>query len=96
MTTYYDGEDSIHHWFGLSYSAYLVLPRSLIQSMPEDWQKRMVACLREAGDAFEYLHIDDRYEVRIRDDNGRYKSDPYAPYRHNYYKPKLHQSQRHE
>ncbi|EFC79182.1 hypothetical protein FrEUN1fDRAFT_7713, partial [Parafrankia sp. EUN1f] len=34
--------DTIHTWFGLSYSNYLVLPRSLLQSMPDRWQEPFV------------------------------------------------------
>lgn len=30
----------IHGFFGLSYSNYLVLPRTLMQSMPVAWQER--------------------------------------------------------
>lgn len=46
----------VHEWFGLSYSNYAVLHRTLMQSMPLDWQDRIVACLEELDDA--YHHID--------------------------------------
>lgn len=46
----------IHEWFGLSYSNYLVLERTLLQSMSVEWQERMVACLEQLGDAF--AHVD--------------------------------------
>lgn len=42
----------IHQWFSLSYSNYLVLPRTLMQSMPGDWQARAVALLDELNEAF--------------------------------------------
>lgn len=45
----------IHTWFNLTYANYLVVPRSVLQSMPEDWQHRFVACLREMEDAFGHL-----------------------------------------
>lgn len=51
-----EGPTDIHTWFGLSYANYLVLHRTLMQSMPESWQARMITCLRELDDAF--LHID--------------------------------------
>lgn len=42
----------IDGWFSLSYSNYLVLPRSYMQSMPAAWQHRMVTCLDEMAEAF--------------------------------------------
>ncbi|MFD7922465.1 hypothetical protein ACFV3R_24975 [Streptomyces sp. NPDC059740] len=53
----------IHTWFGLSYSNYAVLPRTLLQSMPTDWQQRMVACLNELDDAFQHIPQAEAYEV---------------------------------
>lgn len=53
----------IHTWFELSYSNYLVLPRSLMQSMPVEWQQRMVACVEELRRAYEHLDHPDAYEV---------------------------------
>jgi hypothetical protein len=46
----------IHGYFGLTYANYQVLHRTLMQSMPLDWQERMVACLGELEVA--YAHID--------------------------------------
>lgn len=55
----------IDGWFELSYSSYQVVPRTLAQCMPLDWQQRMVTCLRELRQAF--LHVpavtDTEYEV---------------------------------
>jgi hypothetical protein len=53
----------IHTWFGLSYSNYQVLHRTLMQSMPVEWQERMVACLDELSDAFRHIEHADCYEV---------------------------------
>ena len=47
--------EPIHEWFELSYSNYLVIPRSVLQSMPVEWQDRFVAALEEMGKAFGYL-----------------------------------------
>ena len=49
----------IHTWFGLSYSNYLVLNRSVLQSMPESWQHDFVATL-------EVLHQQMGEEMRER------------------------------
>lgn len=55
--------EAVHGWFGLSYSNYLVLPRTLMQSMPAAWQGRIVALLEEMQAA--YAHIEHpSYEVR--------------------------------
>lgn len=53
----------IHGWFELTYSSYQVLPRVLMQSMPLDWQHRMVACLEEMRAAFEHVEKPDSYKV---------------------------------
>lgn len=45
----------VHGWFELTYSNFLVLHRSLMQSMPADWQHRMVTCLDEIRQAFDHL-----------------------------------------
>jgi hypothetical protein len=55
--------EAVHGWFELSYSNYLVLPRSLLQSMPDEWQRRFVGCLRELDEAFEHLDQPEGYQV---------------------------------
>ena len=79
----YDGRHNaaVHEWFELSYSQYLVLPRSLMQAMPIEWQERMVACLREMGAATASLEINDKYTVLLRGAKGKIVSDPYSNYR---------------
>lgn len=53
----------IHTWFNLTYANYLVLPRSVLQSMPAEWQERFTAALGELDDA--YGHLDwPAYNVR--------------------------------
>lgn len=72
--------EPIHSWFELTYSSYLVVPRSVLQSMPVEWQRRMVACLEEAREASAGLDLPTRYQVRARDSSGRFVQDPYADY----------------
>lgn len=45
----------VHTWFSLSYVNYLVLPRAVLQSMPEEWQHRFTALMGEAEQAFSHL-----------------------------------------
>lgn len=58
-----DDDEAVHQWFELSYSTYQVLPRTLMQSMPAEWQRRMVACLEELRDAFAHVEQAPGYQV---------------------------------
>ena len=49
-----DQEESIQGWFELSYAQYLTIPRSVLQSMPNEWQRRFVRCLQELDDAIDW------------------------------------------
>lgn len=53
----------IHTWFGLTYSNYLVLPRTLLQSMPDEWQARFVGALEELQQAFAHIEHPQAYKV---------------------------------
>jgi hypothetical protein len=53
----------IHGWFELTYASYQVLPRVLMQSMPVEWQHRMVACLEEMRAAFRHVEQPESYDV---------------------------------
>jgi hypothetical protein len=55
--------ESVHGYFGLSYANYLVIPRTLMQSMPDEWQNRMVRCLEELNIAFRHIEQAEAYEV---------------------------------
>ncbi|MEL7937615.1 hypothetical protein [Pseudomonas delhiensis] len=41
------GHDRLWHWFGLSRSAYAIMPRVMMHAMPDDWQGRMATLLDE-------------------------------------------------
>ena len=56
-------DKDIHTFFGLSYSNYLVLPRTLLQSMPEEWQHKFVRLLDEYQEAFAHVEQADYYTV---------------------------------
>jgi len=61
------GKD-IHSWFGLTYASYLVVPRSVLQSMPDEWQHKFVDLLDELGetDWYKKLPDDSEYKVELR------------------------------
>lgn len=54
----------IHSWFGLTYSNYLVLHRTMMQSMPVAWQERAVTLLDELDQAFAHIERTPSYIVR--------------------------------
>lgn len=56
----------IHTWFGLSYAEYLVIPRSVLQSMPENWQHRFTQLLEEMPDWESQLPKGTGYKVQLR------------------------------
>jgi len=74
-------KEIIHDYFGLSYANYLVLPRSVLQSMPDEWQEEFVELLNQIpgilGTEFE---PEGGYDVRARDEEGRFTKDPFSNY----------------
>lgn len=63
MTTHTRQPADIHTAFGLSYSNYLVLPRTLLQSMPAEWQHQFTALLDQYNDAFAHVDQAETYIV---------------------------------
>jgi hypothetical protein len=61
--------DAIHKHFGLSYANYLVLPRTLLQSMPQEWQAKFVALLKTLEEAFAHVPQADVYDVTAGKEN---------------------------
>jgi hypothetical protein len=62
-------DEAIHRHFGLSYANYLVLPRTLLQSMPDAFQARFVALLNELHEAFQHVPQAEVYDVRAGTEN---------------------------
>jgi hypothetical protein len=75
-----ESDEPIHEHFGLSYANYLMLHRTLLQSMPLSWQRKFVALLGELAEA--YAHLDDPVAFRVQpvDAGGRYARDPVPHY----------------
>lgn len=72
-----ESEDHIHEYFELSYAHYLVIPRTLLQSMPSGWQKDFVKLLEEFEDRFtrfEWLPEGTFYNVQLKDRKGKIHS----------------------
>lgn len=73
-----DEREAIHAWFNLTYANYLTLPRSVLQSMPDEWQTKFVALLEEMEQVYGGLDWPD-YIVTARS-NGRFIKDPIPHY----------------
>jgi hypothetical protein len=72
--------DPVHTWFELSYAQYLTVPRSVLQSMPLEWQIRFVQCLEELDETIDWRPKSGRYWVKLKDDHGRYVEDEFMDY----------------
>lgn len=55
--------DAVHGYFGLTYANYLVLHRTLLQSMPDEWQNRFVTLLEEYDQAFDHVDRPEAFQV---------------------------------
>ena len=77
-----DPYQPVHAWFELTYSSYLILQRSIMESMSIDWQKRMVKLLHEVEDTVDTTEIPGKFWVRARGKGNRFIEDPYSNYRH--------------
>lgn len=76
-----ENEEPIHEYFGLSYANYLVLPRSVLQSMPEDWQEKFVSLLKQIPEVIaEDFEPEGGYDVRAKDASFCFVTDSYSNY----------------
>lgn len=65
-----DGE--IHTYFELTYANYLVIPRTLLQSMPLEWQSVFVGLLQQLDAYFRHVEKPPVYAVSCRGYDGKY------------------------
>jgi hypothetical protein len=70
----------IHEWFELTYAQYLTVPRSVLQSMPDEWQEKFTKLLEELDETIDWRPKEGRYWVQLKDGKGRYVSDPLMDY----------------
>lgn len=72
--------EPVHNYFGLSYCEYAVQTRTILQSMPLEWQQRFIACLEELDAASADLSSRPyMYSVKLHQERGE-TTDPYADY----------------
>lgn len=72
-----DGEP-IHLWFELSYANYLAIPRSVLQSMPREWQRKFVLLMDELDETIDWRRSG--VTISLRDEKGRYVHDDLVDY----------------
>lgn len=65
----------IHNWFELTYAQYLTIPRSVLQSMPIEWQQRFVECLEQLDEAIDWRPKNGCYQVRLMDEVEEWDED---------------------
>lgn len=70
--------EPIHNFFGLSYANYFVIPRSVLQSMPEIWQKKFVDLVNEIDVTLE-INLP-KYSVRAINEKNKFCKCPYSDY----------------
>lgn len=89
--------EPIHAFFGLSYSSYLVFPRSILQSAPVEWQREFVELLEELRDLSEGVEFEPAggYRVQALDSRGRFIRDEFADYRRGRRRVPLREGRRH-
>lgn len=76
-------QQDIHDWFELSYAQYLTIPRSILQSMPLEWQQEFVALLERLDEAFDWRPRNAQYWVSLRELDGQdipISHDPFLDY----------------
>jgi hypothetical protein len=72
--------EPVHAWFGLTYAQYFAVSRTVLQSMPVEWQRRFIRCMHEMSDWIDWCPPGGNYYVKLRDSKGRFLQDPYADY----------------
>jgi len=77
-----NNDEDLHLWWELSYAQYLTVPRSIMQSMPEEWQKKMAKLLNELDDTYDWRPQDGRYWCVLKDSKGKFTTDPLCMYRY--------------
>ncbi|MFA5732736.1 MAG: hypothetical protein WC934_12130 [Acidithiobacillus sp.] len=71
----------INDFFGLSRANYYVCPRSVLQAMPNKWQKKFIKLVEEMENKIDCEKCIGDYSVLKRDFKGKFESDPFANYR---------------
>lgn len=71
-------QKEIHDYFELTYAQYLAIPRSVLQSMPDEWQDKFVRLLEELDETFDWRRSG--CYVNFRNRSGRWMRDQLGDY----------------
>lgn len=63
------GYNRLWDWFGLSRASFLVLPRSFMHEMPDEWQSKMADLLEEYDSKVKDVDCIDSVYVQAKKDN---------------------------
>lgn len=74
-------QEPIHEWFGLTYASYYVMPRSVLQAMPIEWQEKFVELITQIPETLNLNNYNDNYTVLNRKGN-KFVKDPYSNYKY--------------
>jgi hypothetical protein len=72
--------EPIHTWFELSYSSYFAVQRTVLQSMPTDWQRLFVELLEAAARTLDLTGVPTNFRVWAVDEGGKFIRDPFKDY----------------
>lgn len=77
------GAERLGCWFSLSRASFAVLPRVLMEAMPDEWQLRMAKLLEEADEAFPNMPVT-KFTVTAKTNGGKFGKIPdwLCNYRH--------------
>jgi len=73
-------KEIVHEWFGLTYSSYMVLPRTMLQSMPDNWQEKFIKLVDEMDDKLGHHNQVYSYTVLSKDKNNKFMKDDLRNY----------------
>ena len=73
-------KEFVHEWFGLTYASYMVLPRTMLQSMPDNWQEKFIKLINEMDDKLGHHNKVYSYTVLSKDKNNKFMKDDLRNY----------------
>jgi hypothetical protein len=80
--TYVIDTNVVDQFFSLSYASFLVIPRVVMQSMPREWQQKIVDLIHDMEETFDFSDVSDNYFVQQRNENGTLRNPDLGQYRH--------------
>lgn len=73
--------DKIHKWFGVTHASYKVLPRLVLDDLPEHIQDKFLEVMEYIENNYDNSTWVSDYGVRAKDSHGKFCTDPLSNYR---------------